>query len=449
MASTRTPGTIAEAAGLRRELGYRDLVLFSMAGVIGTRWIAAAARSGPSAVTIWILGTAFFFVPQAFAIARLSARYPQTGGLYVWTRESFGEWHGFLCFWMYWLGLMFWFPSALMSYSSLTVYALGPKFEHAADSRTYVLAASLCALVFVTAANIAGLRFGKWIDNIGGTSAYVLAGIVAALGLAVFLTRGPATRFEWISTPTWDRINFWSQMAYALTGLELAPILGGEIRDPERNLPRSAVAVAPMAGLFYAITTAGVLAIMPSDSVNPMHGLAQSVSAAGRQFGLPMAAQLVAVLIGLSALGQFSVLGASAARLPYAVGADRFMPAALARVHPKWRTPHVSIIVFGTLSGVFLILAQLGDSMRSAYQTVTDMMVLAGLGPFTYIFAAAWKQGARWSALCGLAMTGLALICSVVPTSEVTNVWAFEAKLWGGTAVLILSARFLYLRARR
>jgi amino acid transporter len=441
--------TPAESTGLRRELGFRDLVLFSMAGVIGTRWIAAAARSGPSAVSIWVLGTIFFFIPQAYAIARLSARYPETGGLYVWTRESFGEWNAFLCFWVYWLGLAFWFPSALMSYSSLTAYAFGARSEHLADNRTYVLAASLGALVLVTVANALGLRFGKWIDNVGGTSAYILAAVVAALGLAVFLTRGPATHFEWLSTPTWDRINFWSQMAFALTGLELAPILGGEIRDPERNLPRSSLVVAPIAGLFYAITTAGVLAILPSDSVNPMHGLAQSVSVAGHQFGFPSAPQFVAVLIALSALGQFSVLGASAARLPYAVGADRFLPAALARVHPRWRTPYISIIVFGALSGTFLILAQLGDTMRSAYQTVTDMMVIAGMAPFGYIFAAAWKHGARWSALFGFAMTALAVICSIVPTSEVSNVWAFEAKLWGGTAVLILTARFLYLRARR
>jgi amino acid transporter len=445
MASTTATGT----AGLRRELGYRDLVLFSMAGVIGTRWIAAAARSGPSAVTIWILGTIFFFVPQAFAIARLSARHPQTGGLYVWTRESFGEWHAFLCFWVYWLGLTFWFTSALMSYTSLAVYAFGAKFEHLADSRAYVLPVSLGALVFVTVANALGLRFGKWIDNAGGTSACLLAGIVAAFGLAVFLTRGSATHFEWISTPTWDRINFWSQMVYALTGLELAPILGGEIRDPERNLPRSTLTVAPMAGLFYAIPTAAVLAILPSDSVNPMHGLAQSISVAGRQFGIPSAPQVVALLIALSALGQFSVLGASAARLPYAVGVDRFLPAALARVHPRWGTPYVSIIVFGVLSGAFLILAQLGDTMRSAYQTVTDMMVIAGIAPFLYIFAAAWKHGARWSAFFGFAVSALAVVCSVVPTSEVDSVWAFEAKLWGGAALLVLSARILYLRARR
>jgi len=98
---------------------------------------------------------------------------------------------------------------------------------------------------------------------------------------------------------------------------------------------------------------------------------------------------------------------------------------------------------------LFLILAQLGDTMRSAYQTVTDMMVIAGLGPFGYIFAAAWKEGVRWSSIFGFGMTALALICSVVPTSEVSNVWVFEAKLWGGAAVLVLSARFLYLRARR
>jgi glutamate:GABA antiporter len=449
MHPTGAPAAPSEKAGLRRELGFRDLVLFSMVGVIGTRWIAAAARSGPSAVTIWILGTIFFFVPQAFAIARLSARYPETGGLYVWTRECFGEWHAFLCFWVYWLGLTFWFPSALMSYTSMTAYAFGPKFEHFADNRTYVLAASLGALVLVTGANVLGLRFGKWIDNVGGVSAYVMAAVVATLGLAVFLKRGSATHFEWISTPNWDRINFWSQMAFALTGLELAPILGGEIRNPERTLPRSALIVAPMAGLFYAITTAGVLAILPSDSVNPMHGLAQSVSVAGHQFGLPRAPQFVAILIALGALGQFSVLGASAARLPYAVGMDRFLPAALARVHPRWGTPYVSILLFGGLSGLFLILAQLGDTMRSAYQTVTDMMVIAGLGPFGYIFAAAWKEGARWSSIFGFGMTALALICSVVPTSEVSNVWVFEAKLWGGAAVLVLSARFLYLRARR
>ena len=440
--------SLEQAPHLRRELGFRDLVLFSLAGIIGTRWIAAAARTGTSAVTIWIATTVLFFIPSAFAVARLSARYPETGGIYIWARESFGEWHGFLCFWVYWLGLVFWFPSALMSYSSLTVYAFGPRFFHLADNQGYVLITSLGALVFVTAANIVGLRFGKWIDNIGGASAYAIGAILAILAVAAYLSRGTATRFTWIEQPTWERVNFWSQMAYALSGLELAPILAGEIRDPRRNLPRSAMAVAPLVGIFYALSTGSVLAILPSNQVNPMHGLSQSVAAGAQFVHVPWLPQLVAVLIGLGALGQFSVLGASAARLPYAVGAHRFLPAALARIHPRWHTPYVSILAFGGLAGAFLLLFQLGDTLRSAYQTVTDMMVIAGLTPYLYMYAAAWKLGARWSAACGFLVTALVVICAVVPTSEVGSVWAFEAKLWGGIVVLVLSARILYRRAR-
>jgi len=445
-----TAAAPARGAGaeLRRELGFRDLVLFSLAGIIGIRWIAAAARSGPSAVTIWILGTVFFFIPSAFAIARLSARYPQTGGMYVWTRESFGDWHGCLCFLSYWLGLIFWFPSALMAYSSMTAYPLGPRFVHLADSRIYVLSASLIALMLVTIANVAGLRFGKWIDNLGGASAYLIGAVVTVLAIIVISKRGFASPFEWVSAPTWERINFWSQMAFALSGLELAPILAGEIRRPERTLPRSSLLVAPLAGLFYAACTAGVLAILPYNSVNAMHGLAQTVQAGAGEAGYLWLPPLVAVLVALSALGQFSVLGAAAARLPYAVGADRFLPQAFARVHPRWHTPYVSILVVGGIAALFLLAVQVGDTMRSAYQTVTDMMIVAGLAPFLYIFGAAWKNGARWSALFGGAATMLTLVCATVPTADVGSVWVFEAKLWGGAALIVLLARILYVRGR-
>lgn len=404
---------------------------------------------GPSAVTVWILTTLFFFLPSAFAVARLSERYPETGGLYVWARNSFGEWHGFLCFWVYWLGLVFWFPSALMSYASLTVYAFGPRFVHLAESRAFVLGASLAALAFITAANVVGLKFGKWIDNIAGVSAYLICGVLAVLAVAIYFTHGSASRFEWIEKPTWVRINFWSQMAYALSGLEMAPILAGEIRDPKRNLPRSAFIAAPVIGIFYAVSTGAVLTILPSADVNAMHGLSQSVYVGARQLGIGWIPQASAVLIGLAALGQFSVLGATAARLPYAVGADRFLPAALARVHPRWRTPYIAMIVFSALAAFFLILVQLGDSMMSAYQTVTDMMVISGLSPFLYMYGAAWKVGARWSAACGFLVTCMVLICSAIPTPEVGNVWLFETKLWGGVAVMIVSARVLYARARR
>src|SRR5579863_5176887 len=96
---------------LRRELGLLDVTLFAIACIIATRWIAAGARAGTGAILL-------FAVPLAVATASLTARHPRAGGLYVWTRADFGPWHGFLCFWIYWMAIAIWFPSAAMFYMS-------------------------------------------------------------------------------------------------------------------------------------------------------------------------------------------------------------------------------------------------------------------------------------------------------------------------------------------
>jgi amino acid transporter len=428
--------TNAAAPSLRRELGLRDLVLFSLAGTIGIRWLPAAAQAGTSSVILWIAAAAFFFVPSAFAIGRLSARYPEEGGLYIWTRNCFGEWHGFLCFWLYWLGLTFWFPSALMAYTSMSVYALGPGYAALAGSHAFVLGASLIALWLVLGANLLGLGTAKWIDSAGSVSACLLGAMLVAL--ALFAGSLPAQSLG----PRWDwrQINFWSQMAYALTGLELAPILGGEIRDPARNLPRSGLLVAPLATLYYVISTLALVTILPPGGVNPMHGISQAISASGGDaLGVPSA-----ILIAIAATGQLSVLGAAAVRLPFVAGIDGRLPPALGRLHPRFRTPHLSILTFGLISSGFLILCQLGENLRAAYQTVTDLMVIGGFIPFLYIFAAAWKCGARWSAASGAAVSIFALACAVVPTPDVRSPLLFQTKLLGVTAVLVASARIVY-----
>jgi glutamate:GABA antiporter len=256
--------------------------------------------------------------------------------------------------------------------------------------------------------------------------------------------RGSATPIGFVLHWDWGRLNFWSQMAYALTGLELAPILGGEILRPKHNLPRSALLVTPLITVFYAAGTLALTILVPADRINPLHGITQAVSAAGSMLAMPWLPRSAAVLVILAALGQLSVIGSSASRLPFVAGTDRLLPSALALLHPRWRTPYVSIIVFGAISTVFLVLAQLGENLHVAYQTITDLMVIGGFLPFLYIFAAAWKCGGRWSVVAGMGVSLVALICSIIPTSEVKSLWLFEAKLFGVTALIVLSARLVY-----
>src|SRR3984893_12181422 len=99
------PSKPSPQPALRRELGLRDVTLFAIACIVGTRWIPAAAHAGPGSVTLWLLAAGLFMVPLAIAVAALTVKYPGAGGLYLWTRGDFGRWHGFLCFWVYWVAI--------------------------------------------------------------------------------------------------------------------------------------------------------------------------------------------------------------------------------------------------------------------------------------------------------------------------------------------------------
>ena len=88
----------AKVPTLRRELSPRHLTLFAISSVIGTRPIAEAAHAGAASIILWILAVAGVLMPLGVACAALTARYPRSGGLYLWARNDFGPWHGFLCF---------------------------------------------------------------------------------------------------------------------------------------------------------------------------------------------------------------------------------------------------------------------------------------------------------------------------------------------------------------
>jgi APA family basic amino acid/polyamine antiporter len=247
----------------------------------------------------------------------------------------------------------------------------------------------------------------------------------------------------------WDTISFWSTIAYAMSGLEMAALIGGEIRDPARNLPRAGWIASGITTLFYAGTTIALLVILRPEKISELNGLAETGTQAASVLGLAWLSPVIAVLVMASAVGQFGGLGTSVSRLPFAAGVDHMLPPAFGRIHPRWGTPHISILALGVLASFLLVAIQLGDTMRAAYQELVSLMVITGFLPYLYIFGSAWKTGKRLSALSGWAITMLAILCSVVPTAEVKNVWLFETKLAVGTAAVITTAWVLYRRVQR
>src|SRR6185437_17048292 len=129
------------------------------------RWIAAAGHNGSSSISLWVIAAIFFFVPGALVINELSSRFPKEGGLYIWAREAFGPFHGFVAGWTYWFYTVFYFPGLLLASASMSAYVLGGVHGAAlADNREFLISVSLALLVAAVLLNIVGLNVGKWLQ---------------------------------------------------------------------------------------------------------------------------------------------------------------------------------------------------------------------------------------------------------------------------------------------
>ncbi len=433
---------------LRRELRLWHLVLFNISAVAGVRWLAAAAHIGPGSLALWLLAALAFFLPSALVVSSLSARFPEEGGFYVWTKRAFGDWHGFLCAWIYFVSNILYFPTLLLSGVAMASYMFGSADVRYSENPMYAIPVTFAVLWLAFFVNLIGLRVGKWPTILGGGSSYMIVGLLIAFAALIAWRYGSATQFHLIPKPTLDNLNFWSQIALAMTGLELAPILAGEIHDPDRSIPRAAWISGIGCAAFYIVGTAAMLALLPSENVNVMTGLAQAGEVAGARFGATWLSPCFAVLITLGVIGQLSTYIAGNTRLPFALGLDHFLPPAFARLHPRWRTPHVSILTQGVLSSVLLLLMQLGENLRAGYQILVDMVVIATLIPFVYIFACGFKFGRPWAGTAGALISIAGVIISASPPPGVSSVWLFELKVIGGTVLLVLAGRVIFLRSR-
>ena len=438
----------ASPPALRRELRLWHVVMLNISAVAGIRWLAAAAHAGPGSLLLWLVAALAFFLPSALVISSLSQRFPQEGGLYIWTKKAFGDWHGFLCAWLYFVSNICYFPTLLLSGVAMASFMLGETGIRFSEDARYAIPATLVALWATFILNLVGLGIGKWAGILGAISSYLLAALLIAFGVAIALRDGPATHFHVLPELNFDSVNFWSQIAFAFVGLEVAPILGGEIFDPGRAIPRAAWISGVTCAAFYMAGTAAMLFMLAPEKISTLTGLAQAGQVAGARFGASWLSPCFALLITISVIGQLTSFVAGNTRLPFALGLDHYLPSAFARLHPRWHTPYVSILAQGILSSVLLLLMQLGETLRAAYQILVDLTVIATFIPFVYIFASGFKFGQRWAGAAGWLITVLAIILSIVPPPGVASVWIFEIKVVGGTALLSLAAWPIFARSK-
>lgn len=454
---------------LRKEMGFWDVLFFNIATVLGPRWIAAAAHSGPSSISLWALAAFFFFVPSALVINELSSRFPEEGGLYIWAKEAFGDFHGFLAGWTYWIYTVFYFPGLLLASAAMSAYIIGEGGVTLEHNRQYLLVVSLSLLVVAVGLNIIGLNVGKWLQNAGGVSTYLPLLMLVAIAAAVWSRHGAITQITWASikpTWNWDTVNFWSQIAFAFSGLELVSAMSAEVHNPRKTLPRAVVASGVLIAAMYIAGTLAVLWLVAPPDVSPTSGVFHAITAGSMVLKLGFLGVLAALLVTVGNAGGVGSTVAGIARVPFVVGIDRYLPAAFGKIHPKWKTPYVSILVQAGVSGAILLVSQINESTRGAYQFLVDAAIILYFIPFLYMFAAAIKLVGRrdrsenkeavlvpggkagvWIvSSVGFLVVLVGILVSLVPPGDSSDKLGFELKLVGGTIAAIVLGLTLYFR---
>ena len=452
----------------------------NIVAVVGLRWISRSARLGAPSVTLWVLACLVFFVPLAAVIAELSSRHPEQGGIYAWARRAFGPAHGFVCGWCMWVNNLFYFPSLLLFAGANMLVPLGPDGAAIADSRWYSVTFVLAFLWLTTFLNILGFSAGKWIQHIGSVATWVPAVLLVAAGAIAFATLGSATSFapsELIPRDNFmDTMSLWSSLCFAFSGFEISSMVGQEVHDPRKTIPRSIVLSGIAITAIYILSSASVLVAVPASELAERSGIADAVELVGSRLGFAGVGAFIGLLLFIGPIGGTSSWIAGAARVPFAAGVDAAMPAAFARLHPKYRTPHVALVAQALattvlfLVSVFLSVGGGTTTIQEAYDIMVNLTILIYFLPYLYLFASFIRLrsldktmpgdentivlpggsfGAWLIAGCGLVATLIAMGLVFVPPTGTENILNYEVNLVGQAAVLLAIGMAFYVTARR
>ncbi len=447
----------------KRALGFRDLVMFYVVATLSLRWIAVAASAGPGTIVIWLIGLATIFIPLALCVAELSSRYPQEGGMYVWSKRAFGDFAGFLTGWIYWTSNLPYFPAVLYFAASNALYVGGSKWKGLQGSAAFFVTFSLLGLGLALALNLVGLDIGKWLSNLGAIGTWLPVALLAIVGVIAWRKFGSATSFSAASmrpSLQWGTIGVWSTVLYAFSGAESASFMGGEIKNARRTIPRALLVAGVLITAGYMLGTVAMLVVLPHGQLNSLEGIMQAISTSAERVGWYGLGPAVALLICISNLGGVGAYLAALSRIPFVAGIDRFLPPAFARIHPKWGTPYVSLMVQALCCVLFILLGQFGSTVHGAYQVLISMTIITNFVPYLFMFGAmirlqrepvepgvvtvpGGKPVATVVASVGFITTCAVILGSMVPEASephkmfaITKILFLNALLFGGGMLL-------------
>lgn len=360
-----TPPTDGE---LRRSLGVFDAVVIGLGSMIGAGIFAAlgpAARAAGSGLLPGLALAAAVAYCNATSSARLAARYPASGGTYVYGRKRLGDFWGYLAGWGFVVG-----KTASCAAMALTigVYAW-PAQAHAV---------AVAAVVALTAVNYGGVQKSAWLTRVivGSVLAVLAAVVVAAFTAAA----AGADQLRPAAATAGGVVQAAGLLFFAFAGYARIATLGEEVRDPSRTIPRAIPLALTIALAVYALVAVAALTVLgPGRLAQSAAPLVETARAAGAVWLVPV----VRVGAVVAAVGSLLALILGVSRTTFAMARDGHLPRALAAVHPRFRVPHRAELLIGVVVAALAATADLRDAIGFSSFAVLIYYAVANASAFT------------------------------------------------------------------
>ncbi|WP_152362750.1 APC family permease [Microlunatus speluncae] len=402
--------------GLQRRLGVGDAVTIGLGAMIGAGVFAVfgtAAGSAGSGLLIALLVAAVIAYCNATSSARLAARYPDSGGTYVYGRERLGEFWGYLAGWGFVVG-----KTASCAAMALTAgLYLWPERAHEV---------AVAAVVLLTAINYVGVRKATWATRV------IVAAVLLVLLAAVIIgwtspAADPARLAIGGDATAWGVLQAAGLLFFAFAGYARVATLGEEVREPERTIPIAVPVALGLVLLLYAIIAVTLIVVLGPDLAGSATPVVDLVRRAGAEPMVPV----VAVGAGLAALGSLLAMILGVSRTVLAMARDRHLPPPLAAIHPRFAVPHRTIVAVGVIIAGLALFADLRSAIGFSSFAVLIYYAIANVSALTLradvgrppraipvvgligclAVAAALPLP---SVITGLAVLGLGMICYLV-----------------------------------
>jgi basic amino acid/polyamine antiporter, APA family len=355
------------APRLVRAVGLAGLTAISVNGVVASGIFVlpatVAALAGPASPAAYFVAAGLMAL-VVVCFAEAGSLVEETGGPYVYAREAFGPFTGFLVGWMFFIARL----AAIAAIGNAFVAYLGYFWPAAARGPGRVLVVTI-SIAVLAALNVIGIRSGARAVNVLTVSKLVPLFLFASVGLFF----ADPSRYRLLALPPAAALGQASLLlVFAFGGFENASVVTEETKEPRRQLPIALVASIGLAAVLYVLVQIVALGTLP--------GLATDrtpLASAAAMFLGPAGAVLMTVAALLSTLGSTSALVLVGPRILYAFARAGQLPAALARIHPRHLTPHVAIVVFAamawaaTLAGTFAQLVAVSAIARLVFSAAT------------------------------------------------------------------------------